>query len=570
MKTSPQIWKAFFRKHQKRVGIAFATGLLARVVAIAIPLVIGRHLALRYDYASIRSRVFENIPESWFLESEGFLWMMLVLAAVWFTFGYLERFHTKMLGELLAKELREDLFQAQLETAPAAFAQRSTGKYLLRYSGDLKQIQNLFNLGIMAFLRDLLILVPALILFAFLLPELALPIVLAFVLVLLPLVFLNRFLYHASAKRRDRRSGLLSFVSERLYRHGTIQVLNREKPELGKFLKRSDQLTEAGRSYFRIESFIRTLIPSLIYSLPGMVFLWLEWGGGGVSNLNPEALSLGALLILAMVPIIRRLAGVSIHWELGTLSMRKYLAVLNLPRAEAEDNAELEWEEGLLKLEAYGGSDDVCLTAQLGPVGITWIQGDTGSGKTQLIRSLLGLEPPVQGRITIDGQDVEACSYHSVRKRIGVVSEAWPLLGKTVFEAISYSRRVEKRQTAERMLDKLQTGMLNPYHLRLDDLVGEQGGLLSGGQTRLLLYARALLTRKPILVLDEPFLHLDERGKRVVADRINRLRTKRNIIVLSGFPPGGELVPDQVLFLKPGDGDREAFTSSIKKLGSIR
>lgn len=565
MKTARQIGWDFFSKHRRRLGIAFATGLLARMVAIAIPLVIGRHLALRYGYASLRSKVFEDIPQAWFLEIEPFLILLMVLATLWFVLGYLERFHTRMSGELLAKELREDLFQAQLATSPEAFAQRSTGKYLLRYSGDLKQIQNLFSLGVLAFVRDLIILIPAFVLFAFLLPELVLPVVLALVLVLLPLGFLNRLLYRASTKRRDRRSGLLSFVSDRLYRHGSIQVLNREKPEMGKFAKRSSRLMEAGKHYFKVEALIRTLIPGLLYLLPGMVFLWLEWGGENIAELNPEALSLGALLILGMVPIIRRFTRVSIHWQLGMLSIRKYLRVLNMPRAEVEGMMDLDWDEGKLTLDACTTGLGHPISARIGPVGLTWFHGGTGIGKTGLIRLFLGLEAPAQGTISIDGQDIQTCSQRSVRKRIAVVSNAWPLVGKTVFEAISYSRKAEKRPSAQKMLDKLQRGRLNQQLLNLDDVIGEQGSLLSGGQNRILLWARALLTRKPILILDEPFLHLDDLGKSVVADRINRLRTKRNIIVFSVNPPGDEVTPDQTISMQAGT--EQEPERKIKRIG---
>jgi len=565
MKTAKQIGWDFLRKHRNRLGLAFGMGFMARVVAIVIPLVIGRYLALRYGYASLRSKVFEDIPEAWLLEIENFLLLLLALVTLWFVMGFLERFHTRMSGELLAKELREDLFQAQLGTSPEAFAQRSTGKYLLRYSGDLKQIQNLFSLGILAFVRDLLILIPAFVLFAFLLPELVLPVVLALVLVLLPLGFLNRLLYRASTQRRDKRSGLLSFVSDRLYRHGSIQVLNREKPEMGKFVKRSSRLMEAGRHYFKVEALIRTLIPSLLYLVPGMVFLWLEWGGDNISELNPEALSLGALLIMGMVPIIRRFTRVSIHWQLGMLSIRKYLRVLNMPAAEEEGMRDLDWEEGRLTLDGYTAGLGNPISAQLGPVGITWFHGDTGIGKTGLIRSMLGLEAPIQGQICIDGQDLQGCSQRSVRKRIAVVSNAWPLIGKTVFEAISYSRKAEKRPSAQKMLDKLQRGRLNQQLLSLDDVIGEQGNLLSGGQNRMLLWARSLLTRKPILILDEPFLHLDEHGKKIVIERINRLRTKRNIIVFSVAPPGNEVMPDQTISMQAGREHK--MEGMIKRLG---
>lgn len=587
MKSSRQIFTQFFRQHSSRIGMAFGAGLLARLMALALPLVIGRYLALRFGYSSLRARVFGFLPDEWLVDTAVFFWILLSLVSIWFAFRYIERYQTSMIGELLVKQLREDLFQTQLKTAPDAFARRTAGKYLLRYSGDLKQIQNFFNLGIMAFTRDLLILIPAAIIFATLLPELALPSLIAFSLLILPLMFLNRMLYKASVKRRDRRSGLLAFVSERLYRHSVVQTLNREKPEIGKFNKRSERLTEAGRSYFRIEGFIQTMIPALIYLIPGVLFLWMEWNPTGVQNLDPEALSLGALLLLAIAPIFRRMAQVTVRWELGKLSMRKFLVVLNLPLAEEEGKPDLELIEGKLVLQGLSQreetseeNEDLESSVEIGPSGLTWIQGKTGAGKTQLVSMLLQVRNSGKGQALIDGQDISLCNHRSVRKQIGVVSTAWPLLGRTVFEAISYSRRDEKRKSAGNMLTKVQAGVTHHKRLELDDLIGDQGNKLSGGQATLLLFARAFLTRKHILVLDEPFLHLDEANKDTIVRRLNRLRNKRNIIILSNEAPFPELPPDQVLFLnhdslEKGNQESESLKNPteegetpIRKLGS--
>ena len=577
------------------------------MIALTIPLVIGRYLALRFGYSSLRARVLGSVPDEWLVDTQIFFWIMLGLVGTWFALRYIERYQTQMIGELLVKQLREDLFHTQLKTAPDAFAIRTAGKYLLRYSGDLKQIQNFFNLGVMAFIRDLLILIPAAIIFATILPELALPCLVAFALMMLPLMFLNRLLYKASVKRRDRRSGLLAFVSERLYRHSVIQVLNREKPEIGKFNRRSDRLTDAGRKYFRIEGFIQTLIPALIYLIPGMLFLWLEWNPVEASNLEPEALSLGALLMLAIAPIFRRMARVTVRWELGKLSMRKFLIVLNLPAAEEVGKPDLELVEGVLsisgltqvvndgrqsegnsgrdrkntrdELSEFGEEENVT-TAQLGPTGLSWIRGKTGAGKTQLVRMLLQVGPQSSDQAMVDGQDLSLYNQRSVRKQFAVVSQAWPLLGKTVFEAISYSRREGKRKAAENMLAKVQAGVIPEQRLRLDDEIGDQGNKLSGGQSTLLLMARAFLTRKPILILDEPFLHLDDANRTAVIRRLKRLRNKRNIIVLSTEAPLPELEPNQVWTLDQerlplseelssgADQAEESGETLIRKLGS--
>lgn len=543
MISSKQIIREFIGEHRWRIGAAFLAGLVSRLLALTIPLVIARYLALHFGYASLRSKLLSDLIDPWVKERAAFMSLMFLLTASWFACQYWERLQTKLLGEFLVKRLRESLFEAQMRTAPHAFARRKAGKYLLRYSGDLRSIQNFFNLGIMAFARDLLILIPTAILFAVLLPGIALPCLLGFLLLLLPLIFLNRTLYRASAKRRDRRSGLLDFVSERLHRQSVIQALNREGPEISKFRKRSEKLTHAGREYFRIEAFIRTLIPALLYLLPGLLFIWLEDSSQQSGRLPLESLSLGALLVIAMVPIFRRTARVTVHWELGKLSFRKLLLVMNLPKAETSSKPDLQFNEGLIEikgltLQEEGKNPHIFKwNAKLGPKGLTWIQGGNNRGKTQLLNVFLQIKQPFAGEIFLDGQNLREFSHKSIRKQIAMVSDSFPLLGKSVFEAISYSRKPEKRERAAKMLRKVQAALPESQRLGLDDSIGDLGSKLTSSQRVLLQFARAFLTSKPILFLDEPFTKLDNRNRASLLKLIHKLKNKRNVIVFSHQTP---------------------------------
>lgn len=572
MTTAAQLYRAFARQHAWRIGLVFVAGLAARGLRISIPLLIGRFAAIRFGYAGGRAGSLTSWSGAWSVENERFPILLMGLLAAWFCSRYLERYQTAYLGERLVQSIRERLFLGQLETSPAAFSQRTVGKYLLRYSGDLKQIQNLFNLGMMGFARDLLVVIPTGILFAALLPGLALPSLCCAALLLLPLAFLNRRLYRASVRRRDRRSGLLAFVSERLEGHAVIQVLNRTRVEASKFNKHSRRLAEAGMVYFRVESFIRTLIPSLVYLVPGMLFLWLDWQGKTSTGFDPESLSLAALLLIAMAPVFRRTARVTVHWELGKLSMRKLLAVINQEKAELEEKPALELDEGEFECQDLGfhfipGRPLFQnLNFSLGIGELCWLQSPGGSGKTTFAKLMAGLVDPTEGKMMVDGKDMLAHSLKSRRKLLAVVSDAWPMLGKTVFEAISYSRKPEKRQRAQKMLDKVQAGTPVEQRLGLDDLIGEGGSRCSSMQLKLLQYARAFLTRKPFLLLDEPLRGLDAKSEAVILKALSSLKEKRGMLILSVHEPPDGLAVDNLLSFERGN-EKEEKSKLFRRLG---
>lgn len=550
------IFLDFFSRHQVRIGYVFIAGLCASLIAILIPLVMGRYFAFQFGYASTRARVLAWLPDAWFDHDGYFLAAIGLLVLFWFAFRYVERYQTSLLGEWMVQGLREKLFHRQLHADPQAFGSKSAGKYLLRYSGDLKAVQNFFNLGILAFARDLLVLVPASALLFWMLPEIVLPALICTVGILLPLMLLNRKLYQVSLKRRDQRSGLLAFVSERLYSFGTIQALNRATPEYKKFQKRSRKLTAAGAAYFRVEALIRILIRGLVYLAPGLLFLWLQFSANaGGYVVDPELFSLSVLLLLAMAPVFRRMGRVTVHWELGKLSMRKLLKVMNQPLAEAPGNPAFQYKEGKIEAKglsfAYPGREALFdgWEAVLGDGALTWVQGGTGAGKTTLMRLLLGLEKPATGHLLIDDQAVDRVQLKTLRKKIAVVSDAWPLLGRTVFEAISYSRKQEKRFAASAMLARVQRGLPAARQLELDDAIGDHGRHLSAGERMLLQFARAFLTRKPLLVLDEPFRDLDPASRTNIIKMLQRLAAKRRIVVLSKEAPPLALKVDDVVEL---------------------
>ena len=83
------------------------------------------------------------------------------------------------------------------------------------------------------------------------------------------------------------------------------------------------------------------------------------------------------------------------------------------------------------------------------------------------------------------------------------------------------------------MLAKVQAALPESQKLLIDDPIGELGNKLTSSQKVLLQFARAFLTRKPILLLDEPFAHLDADNQAVIFKMLLKLRNRRNVIVFS-------------------------------------
>ncbi|MFQ5447478.1 MAG: ATP-binding cassette domain-containing protein, partial [Saprospiraceae bacterium] len=320
----------------------------------------------------------------------------------------------------------------------------------------------------------------------------------------------NKLLYRVSVRRRNNRSRMLSFVHERLLAISTIKAFNKEVPERKKFAKHSARLYDSGLKFQAIYSFIYTLVPGMSYMVLGLVLLvifTLKDGGAGIDS---GAMLSFILLFITVLPVFRRTMRVHTVWEVGNISFEKLLRVIAL-EPDQQHRKKFRFRTGEIVLENLGfgflGKRPLFagLNLRFRPGHITVARAQRGAGKTTLIKLMTGIYTPQKGRLLIDGQSLEQVDLKSLRRHVATVSEAFPLLGKTVFEAISYSRAPEKKTAAAKVLNTLQQGVPVAMRLRLDDKTGYQGRLLSAGQRKVLLYARAMLTGKPVLLVDEPF-----------------------------------------------------------------
>ncbi len=539
MLTKWKLLKQFYSQHKLWIGITLISSILSSLLTIAIPVSIGKYYELVFDFNAYRSQVLDWLPVEVANNVPQFLYFFAVLVLLKGILTFLERYFIGMLGEKLVLNIRNQLFEHQLYLPSVVYDEKGIGKYLLRFSGDLKSIQNYVSNGIVRFIGDLTLLLFVCITLSFIHLQLGLLIAICLLVTTVIVIFFNRYLSKITRQRRRSKSILLSFVNTHLRGIHTIKSFNKEVPIIKQYNKRSDKVYHWGKQYQTITAFIRTLVPTAMYVMLGLVLLAIYQLKQQSVAIQGSTLLVFVMFLISILPIFRRLLRVNIVWELGNISFEKLLNVLNKAVFESESKTSLKVKEGAIQLYdlSFAYHEKAPLFEQLNwyfpSKSISLVTGASGSGKGSLIKLIMGLYAPTSGNIYFDGQAIETLQLKSIRKKVTIVSSQLPLVGKTVFQAISYSRKAIKRPQAAAILSKLQTNIPQDQQLKLDTPIGELGSLLSKGQQKMLCYARAFLTNKPLLLIDEPFQDLDTQMVQLISQELELQQKKKTIILFS-------------------------------------
>jgi phosphate transport system ATP-binding protein len=212
---------------------------------------------------------------------------------------------------------------------------------------------------------------------------------------------------------------------------------------------------------------------------------------------------------------------------------------------------------------SYGAKvavDSVSLPVRQGEV--LALIGPSGCGKTTLLRSLnrlMELTPTASrtGRITLDGEDVDALEVTQLRRRVSMVFQQPNPFPMSIFDNVAYGlreqgsrRRRGKAELRPAVIDALQRAGL---HDEVADDLDHPALRLSGGQQQRLCIARALAVGPEVLLLDEPCSALDPRSTETIERLIVKLREEVAVVIVTHNLQQAFRVADHVAFMYLGE-----------------
>jgi ATP-binding cassette subfamily C protein len=194
--------------------------------------------------------------------------------------------------------------------------------------------------------------------------------------------------------------------------------------------------------------------------------------------------------------------------------------------------------------------------------------GPSGSGKSSMIRALVGVWMPFRGKVRLDGAALDQWSSDMLGRHIGYLPQDVELFTGTVAQNIS---RFDPEARSDDIIAAAKEAGVHEMIIKMRDgyntEVGEQGNALSAGQAQRVALARALYGNPFLIVLDEPNSNLDTEGDEALTRAVRSARQRGAIVVVVAHRPIGIEGVDQILVLK--DGRMQAFGPKEQVLAQV-
>jgi len=477
---------------------------------------------------------------------------------------YLQAVVLQKTGQRILSDIRLELFAHIEGLSHAQLGEIPVGKLVTRVTNDTNSISFLFTNILVTLIKNILVIVG--VLGAMLLLNYALTLmVLCFVpfLVLFTVIF-RKFSRKAHRRVSDATSDVNTYLSEHLSGMKIIQVFNQEENKHRGFVERSRKMEKAkvGRL------FVFGIFRPMVYMLNISCVLCLFYLGGkgylGQTEFLGQTITASVVVSFYMYISkffnpIQSLAEQFDMLQKAFASAEKIFAIMDMEQALVDEPGAIELETIRGEIEfkdvwfAYKPGEWVLkgVSFKIEPRQTVAFVGSTGSGKTTILSLICRNYDIQKGQILIDGIDIRRIKIASLRRHFGqMLQDVFLFAGDIRSNILLHKQDVSDGEVMEACRYVNADSFINKLPKGLSEPVRERGNNFSAGQRQLLSFARTIIHKPAVMILDEATANIDtetelliqdslEKMKSIgtmliVAHRLSTIQHADNIIVLSG------------------------------------
>lgn len=461
----------------------------------------------------------------------------LVLLRGFANYGY-SVFLSLISGKIVMK-IRQKLFSHFVDSPVSYYDQNSTGRLLSRITYDTDQVASSSSDALITIIRESAFICGLFYTMFYNSWQLSLSLIIITPIVIALITFISIRFRRLAKNMQNSMGNLTMSIEQMLKGHREIIVFGAQEEESKNFEKVSNKFRRDGMRLVSISA-LSTPIVQVVISF-AIAFVLLTASNPEL-NITPGEFTVVFSSLVALMQPIKSLTSVNAGFQKGMAACQTLFAILEQPIENDKGSIEVDKVKGDIVFEnvsfGYETKNDLAIQniSFSVPAGKTVaLVGRSGSGKTTIASLLTRFYDISQGKILIDGINIQDFTLYCLRNQIGLVSQRVHLFNDTIANNIAYGKIGEfsQHQIEEAAKKANAYTFIKEFDKGFDTLVGENGVLLSGGQRQRIAIARALLRDNPILILDEATSALDTESERAIQKALDELQKGRTSLIIA-------------------------------------
>jgi len=460
---------------------------------------------------------------------------------------YLQAVILQRVGQRIISDLREDLFTHIESLSHGQLNDIPVGKLVTRVTNDTNAISMMFTNLFVNLTKNAFVILGILVAMLFLNYELTLMVLCFVPFILLFTVIFRKFSRRAYRKVKDATTDINTYLSENLSGIKVTQIFGREDEKMEEFRQKSQTLAKATQEQIFVFGVFRPLVYMLYIS--SILCLFYLGGMGHLNHLTflGQTISSGTIVTFYMYiskffTPIQNLAE-QFNWLQSALaSSEKAFSIMDIQpqMVDAPDAVELDEVKGDIEFRdvwfSYIPGEWVLqgVSFHVEPRQTVAFVGSTGSGKSTILSLICRNYEFQKGEILIDGIDIRKIKISSLRRHFGQMLQDVFLFSGTIRSNIVLREekipdeeimKVCRYVNADHFINKLEHG--------LDEEVRERGNNFSAGQRQLLSFARTILHKPSVMILDEATANIDTETELLIQDSLEKMRSVGTMLIVA-------------------------------------